>query len=274
MSGQTNQDARIEPTSVRAPVLEARGLTKRYGAVVASNSIDLQIYPGEVLALIGDNGAGKSTLVKMLSGALQPDAGELLVDGEGVQFTTPQDAREKGVEIVYQHLALSEILDIAGNLFVGRELVHRIPFLPKSLSVLNRRAMERQSAERLDDLQIKIPKATNDMVRELSGGQRQAVAVARGAAWAKRVLLLDEPTAALGVQQSEMVLRVIKQLAGAGLAVVLITHTLPFVMECADRVVVLRRGNLVGDLPIAEATPEHMVSLIVGFEEASAAFGV
>jgi ABC-type sugar transport system ATPase subunit len=134
--------------------------------------------------------------------------------------------------------------------------------------------MEKQSAERLGDLAIRLPAASKRMVRELSGGQRQAVAVARGAAWATRVLLLDEPTAALGVQQSEMVLKVVRRLAQSGLAVVLITHTLPFVMECADRVVVLRRGNLVGDLPIAEATPEHLVSLIVGFDETASSFGL
>jgi ABC-type sugar transport system ATPase subunit len=258
----------------RHPVLEARGLTKRYGAVLASNAIDLKIYPGEVMALIGDNGAGKSTLVKMLSGALEPDEGSLLLDGEPTDFSTPLDARLRGVEIVYQDLALSEILDIAGNMFLGREVVHKIPFWPASLSVLNRRAMEKQSAERLGDLAIRLPATSKRMVRELSGGQRQAVAVARGAAWATRVLLLDEPTAALGVRQSEMVLKVVRRLAQSGLAVVLITHTLPFVMECADRVVVLRRGNLVGDLPIAEATAEHLVSLIVGFDEKAASFGL
>jgi ABC-type sugar transport system ATPase subunit len=258
----------------RQPVLEARGLTKRYGAVLASNAVDLKIYPGEVTALIGDNGAGKSTLVKMLSGALEPDEGSLLLEGEPVAFHNPEDARMRGVEIVYQHLALSEILDIAGNMFVGREIVHKLPFWPKSLSVLNRRAMEKESAERLGELEIRVPKTSKHMVRELSGGQRQAVAVARGAAWATRVLLLDEPTAALGVQQSETVLKVVKRLAHKGLAVVLITHTLPFVMECADRVVVLRRGNLVGDLPIAAATPEHLVSLIVGFDETAASFGL
>ncbi len=258
----------------REPVLEACGLTKRYGASVASNAIDLKIYPGEVTALIGDNGAGKSTLVKMLSGALAPDEGSLLLDGEPAAFRNPLDARLRGVEIVYQHLALSEILDIAGNMFLGREVVHKIPFWPTSLSVLNRRAMEKQSTGRLQELEIRIPKTARAMVKDLSGGQRQAVAVARGAAWATRVLLLDEPTAALGVQQSEMVLRVVRRLAQSGLAVVLITHTLPFVMECADRVVVLRRGNLVGDLPIAQTTPEHLVSLIVGFDETAASFGV
>jgi ABC-type sugar transport system ATPase subunit len=269
-----NTPAPQPATDARKPVLEARGLVKRYGAVVAANGIDLKLYAGEVLALIGDNGAGKSTLVKMLSGALQPDEGQLVVDGTPTHFASPQDARDAGIEIVYQNLALSEILDIAGNMFLGREVVHKIPFWPTKLSVLNRKAMEQQSAERLDKLAIRLPGGATRMVRDLSGGQRQAVAVARGAAWSKRVLLLDEPTAALGVQQSEMVLKVVRSLASAGLAVVLITHTLPFVMECADRVVVLRRGNLVGDLPIAEATPEDLVSRIVGFDETAATFGV
>jgi fructose transport system ATP-binding protein len=248
------------------PVLVARGLSKSYGAVIAADSIDIEINAGEVLALIGDNGAGKSTLVNMLSGALQPDEGELFLRGEPVSFTNPHEARMRGVEIVYQDLALSQILDVAGNMFLGRELVYNIPFLPRSLSVLNRRAMAREAAARLDGLGIPLPAVSRRLVDKLSGGQRQAVAIARGAAWATQVLFMDEPTAALGVRQSHAVLDVMRRLAGEGLGIVLITHTMPYVMDYADRIVVLRRGCKVAEVDRADATPELLVSLIVGFD--------
>ena len=254
------------PTSTTDVVLQARGLSKAYGAVVAVDSVDLDIRAGEVLALIGDNGAGKSTMVKMLSGALRPDSGELHLRGEPVTLSSPHDARARGIEIVYQGLALSEVLDISGNVFLGRELVYRVPFLPRSVSVLNRRAMARRTTERLKGLEIELPAVTKHSVDRLSGGQRQSVAVARAAAFATEVLFLDEPTAALGVKQSTAVLTLARRLAAEGLGVVLITHTLPFVMEYTDRIVVLRRGRKVAELMTDEATPERLVSLIVGFD--------
>jgi ABC-type sugar transport system ATPase subunit len=257
-------------TPASHPVLETRGLSKSFGAVVAVDSIDLEIYAGELLALIGDNGAGKSTLVKLLSGALRPDSGELILRGEKVSFSSPHEARMRGLETVYQDLALAQVLDVAGNLFLGRELVYRVPFLPRLLSPLNRRAMARRATERIQDLEIQLPAVSNHPVDRLSGGQRQAVAIARGAAWATEVLFMDEPTAALGGKQSTAVLTLARRLVTEGLAVVLITHTLPYVMEYADRIVVLRRGSKVADLPRAQATPEQLVSLIVGFDPASA----
>jgi ABC-type sugar transport system ATPase subunit len=261
--------AEIGETSPPAPVLEARGLCKRYGSVLAAQSIDLEIRPGELLALIGDNGAGKSTLINMLNGARRPDEGEIYHRGENITFESPLEARLRGIETVYQDLALAPRLDVAGNLYLGRELVYKLGFLPKNLSILNRRAMRRGAIERLRRLEITVADVSGPL-RHLSGGQRQAVAIARAAAWATDVLFMDEPTAALGVKQSHAVLTLARRLAEEGVAVVLITHTLPHVMEFADRVVVLRQGSKVADMPRAEATPEQLVSLIVGFDPGSA----
>lgn len=246
------------------PLLEARRLTKRYGSVLAVESIDLDLFGGEVLALIGDNGAGKSTLVKLLSGALRPDEGEIRLRGEEVTFETPHEARLRGIETIHQDLAVDPALDVAGNVYLGRELVYS--FLPRPIAILRRGAMARGARERLEDLEIDLPAVTGAPVASLSGGQRQAVAIARAAAWATDVLFMDEPTAHLGVNQSRATLRLARQMAERGLAIVLITHTLPHVMEYADRIVVLRHGRSVADLPRAAATPEQLVSLIVGFD--------
>jgi fructose transport system ATP-binding protein len=245
-------------------ILEARGLTKRYGGVVAVESIDFGIRGGEVLALIGDNGAGKSTLVKVLCGVTPPNAGDIVLHGEKVVFETPKDARMHGIEVVHQDLALALSLDIAGNLYLGREIVY--PILPRPISVMNRRAMARGAKERLKDLEIKLPAFSGVPVANLSGGQRQAVAVARAAAWATDVLFMDEPTAALGAKQSAATLELARRLAERGLGVVIITHTLPHVMEFADRIVVLRHGRKVADIPRSDASPERLLSLIVGFD--------
>jgi simple sugar transport system ATP-binding protein len=248
-----------------APViLEARNLSKHYGGVAAADSIDLEIRHGEVLALIGDNGAGKSTLVKMLCGAVRPDSGEILHRGANVVFRSPHDARMRGIETVYQDLALVPFLDVVANVYLGRELLYRLPIW--SLSFLKRRAMAQGATERLRELQIDIPVVSGFPVANLSGGQRQAVAVVRAAAWATDVLFMDEPTAALGVRQSKAALRLARRLAETGVAVVLISHTLPYVMDFADRIVVLRHGRKVADLPRSEATPERLVALIVGFD--------
>jgi simple sugar transport system ATP-binding protein len=248
------------------PILESRGITKHFGGVVALNAIDLEIRAGELLALIGDNGAGKSTLVKILCGALQPDSGEILHRGEAVVFDGPLDARTRGIETVHQDLALVPALDVAANLYLGRERKYSLRLGP--LSILNQREMARGAAERLRDLAISLPRVSGFRVDRLSGGQRQAIAIARAAAWATDVLFMDEPTAALGIEQSKAVLALARRLVERGSAVVLITHTLPYVMEVADRVVVLRQGRKVGDLPRAEATPEGLVSRIVGFDAA------
>ena len=248
-------------------VLEARQLTKHYGGVVANEGVDVAFRSHEIVAIIGDNGAGKSTLVKMLSGALPPDSGEIIYKGESVKFDGPLDARQRGIEIVYQDLALAPFLDVVGNLFLGRE----ITFGPRTLGVMDRRAMAREASRQLQELEITLPRLTRLPVARLSGGQQQAVAVARAAAWARTVLFMDEPTAALGVRQSRAVLELARRLAKRGTAVVLITHTLPFVMEFADRIIVLRHGRKVADMATSDATPEHLVSLIVGFAPGLAA---
>ena len=254
--------------AAETPVVECRGIAKQFGSVVAADSIDLEIRGGEVLALIGDNGAGKSTLVKMICGAIQPDAGEILLRGEIVSFETPHHAQMRGIETIWQDLALAPSLDIAGNLYVGREIVYGRGRLPRILGLLNRPAMARGAEERLRGLQVSLPAITGAPVANLSGGQRQAVAIARAAAWATEALIMDEPTAALGVKQSQATLELARSVAAQGLAVVLITHNLPHVMAYSDRIVVLRHGRKVADMPRSDATPERLVSLIVGFESA------
>ena len=251
-------------------VLEGRDLSKYYGSVVALESVDIEIRRGEVLAIVGDNGAGKSTLVKVLCGAVKADRGETVHRGEVVQFDSPHDARERGIETVWQDLALAGDVDIAGNIYLGREITrgHRGPRL---LRVLNRKAMAEGAAKRLQSLRVTtIPTVAGMPTALLSGGQRQSVAVARAAAWATDVLFMDEPTAALGVKQSKAVLELARNAAQQGLGVVVITHALPHVMEISDRIVVLRHGRKVANLQRAEATPERIVSLIVGFERGDA----
>jgi ABC-type sugar transport system ATPase subunit len=246
------------------PVLQARGISKSYGSAVALDKVDLAIRRGEVLALVGDNGAGKSTLLKLLSGNLQPTAGEIAVDGKPHRFRGPTDATAAGIATVYQDLALALDLDVTGNLFLGREIVTR-RWPGRWLGWMDRRAMQRETAAALDRIHVRVP----DLRREcgnLSGGQRQAVAIARGAAWCDRVLLLDEPTAALGVAQQMEVLRLIDRVRSSGTAVVLVSHQLPHVMDIADRIAVLRRGTKAADLPRSEVTVERLVALITGLE--------
>lgn len=269
MAGKVDVDVRREQAgagtaATRLAVLETKGLTKYYGAVLAVDSVDLTLLGGEILALIGDNGAGKSTLVKLLSGAIQPDSGEISLRGETIVFGTPLEARIRGIETIHQDLAVDPALDVAGNVYLGREIVY--PFLPRPIAVLRRRAMARAARERMKDLEIDLPAVTGTPVGKLSGGQRQAVAIARASAWATEVLFMDEPTAHLGVNQSRSTLTLARQMADHGLAVVLVTHNLPHVMEYADRIVVLRHGRKVADIPRSAATPERLVSLIVGFD--------
>jgi simple sugar transport system ATP-binding protein len=246
-------------TTKPAQVLELRSLAKSFGAVRALDGVSFGVGAGEVVALIGDNGAGKSTLVKCISGLHQPDAGEILIDGVDQHFSSPQQARECGVETVYQHLSLIDPFNISENFFLGRELYRG----PRRLRILDKRRMATNTAETLDRLHIRIPSAAVP-VSALSGGQRQAVAVARAVAWGRHIVLLDEPTAALGVEQSEQVLQLIARLADEGVAVIVISHNMHDVLRCSDRVVVLRRGSLVGDVR-SDAVSEHdLVTMITG----------
>ena len=249
---------------VTPTLLEANGLTKHYGSIRAANEIDLNIGHGEIVAIVGDNGAGKSTLIKMLSGAVTPDAGEIKAEGVTQHFKGPNDARAAGIETLYQDLALLPNLDAATNLFLGRELV--AGGLLRPLGLLERRRMRRDAAEHLDELHIRIPKIWGSPVESLSGGQRQSVAIARALVWASKLLIMDEPTAALGVAQSRAVLDLVRRVRERGTSVVVISHILPHVIELADRVVVLRHGEKVADLPASEITQDRLIELIIGYE--------
>ncbi len=220
--------------SLPTPVLAARGLVKRYGNVTALDGADFELYPGEILAVIGDNGAGKSTLIKALSGAIIPDEGEILLDGQPVHFRSPLDARKNGIETVYQDLAVAPALDIAENLFLGRE-IRRAGILGSVFRMLDKRRMIAEVSMHMQDLKIGI-KSMRQAVETLSGGQRQGVAVARSAAFAQHMVIMDEPTAALGVKETHMVLDLIRSVRDRGLPVILISHNMPNVFDVADRV--------------------------------------
>jgi len=223
-------------------ILEARGLVKRYGHVTALNGCDFELLPGEVMAVIGDNGAGKSSLIKALSGAVVPDEGEILLDGEPVSFNSPLDARGAGIETVYQTLAVSPALDIPSNLYLGRE--RRKPGIAgKVFRMLDAKGMREDAKKELNDLGILTVQNLKSAVESLSGGQRQAVAVARAAAFGSRLVIMDEPTAALGVRESAKVLDLIREVKSRGLPVVLISHNMPHVFEVADRIHIQRLGR-------------------------------
>lgn len=224
------------------PVLKAVNLTKRYGRVVALDNANLDLYPGEVLGIIGDNGAGKSSLIKALSGAVKPDSGSIWLNGEEVQFASPIKARDAGIETVYQNLALSPALSITDNLFLGREI--RVEgFLGNIFRKLDRGRMEREAREKLSELGLLTIQNINQSVETLSGGQRQGVAVARAAAFGSKVIIMDEPTAALGVKESRRVLELIQDVRARGIPIILISHNMPHVFEVADRVHVHRLGK-------------------------------
>jgi fructose transport system ATP-binding protein len=222
-------------------VMQASGLIKRYGQVTALDGADFELRAGEILAVIGDNGAGKSSLIKCLSGATIPDAGDIVLDGKPIHFRNPMDARRVGIETVYQDLAVAPAMTIAENLFLGRE-VRRSGFLGKALRMLDKKSMLEQSTARMQDLKVGIRSMTQ-AVETLSGGQRQCVAVARAAAFAEHVVILDEPTAALGVKEGNMVLELIRRIRDKGLPVILISHNMPHVFEIADRIHVARLGR-------------------------------
>jgi ribose transport system ATP-binding protein len=247
------------------PALAVREATKRFGAVTALDGVDLEVWRGEVLALLGDNGAGKSTLIKCISGAHRLDEGSIEMDGQPVAIHSPADARGLGIETVYQDLALFDNLRASDNFYAGRELAGP-SWLPRSLRILRRRRMSQETRQVLDRLRVSLPRL-EDPIGLMSGGQRQAVAVSRAAAFASNVVILDEPTAALGVRESAGVLDLIRRLRDDGKAVVVISHALDHVMEVANRVVVLRRGRKVGELPAARDLRTQIVSLIVGGDD-------
>lgn len=250
------------PLPAAEPFLVARGLVKHFGHVTALDGADFDLAAGEVLALVGDNGAGKSTLIKALSGALVPDAGHIVLDGRPVVFQSPGDARRNGIETVYQDLAVSPALDVVGNMFLGREIRRPGP-LGAIFRALDHRAMRDATISHLADLGISL-KSVAQPVETLSGGQRQAVAVARAAAWGHRVIIMDEPTAALGVKQSGQVLGLIHRIRDRGMSVVLISHNMPQVFEVADRIMVLRLGRRAAVLRPSETTMAEVVSIMVG----------
>lgn len=249
-------------TGAGAPALEVRNATKRFGGVLALDDVNLVVYPGQVLAVLGDNGAGKSTLIKCISGVHRLDAGSIEVDQRPVVMSSPSVARAAGIETVYQDLALFDNLDAAANFFAGRELAGP-RWLPRGMRLLRKRDMARASTELLDKLQVRLPDYAAS-VGMMSGGQRQAVAVARSSAFASRVLIFDEPTAALGLRESRQVLDLILRLRADGHAVIVISHAMDHVIEVADRAVVMRRGRVVGEETPGPETRARIVSLIVG----------
>lgn len=225
-----------------APIVQARGIVKRYGRVTAIDHSDFDLYPGEILAVIGDNGAGKSSIVKAICGATVPDAGEIRIEGKPVHFQSPIEARAMGIEIVYQNLALSPALSIADNMFVGRE-IRRKGIMGSLFRMLDKPEMQRIAREKLTELGLMTVQSINQAVETLSGGQRQGVAVARAAAFATKFIIMDEPTAALGVKESRRVLELIKDVKSRGIPIVLISHNMPHVFEVADRIHIHRLGK-------------------------------
>ena len=248
------------------PILKARNLSKRYGRVTALDNCDFDLMPGEILAVIGDNGAGKSSLIKALSGAIAADSGEIFLDGVPVQFASPIAARQAGVETVYQTLAMSPALSIADNMFMGREL--RKPGIMGSIfRQLDRPAMERIARQKLTDLGLMTIQNINQTVETLSGGQRQGVAVARAAAFGSKVIILDEPTAALGVKESRRVLDLILEVRSRGLPIVLISHNMPHVFEIADRIHIHRLGKRLCVINPKDYTMSDAVAFMTGAKE-------
>jgi len=245
------------------PLLQAVNLTKRFGGLVAVDHASLDVYAGEVVGLVGDNGAGKSTLIKMISGVYQPDGGEIYFEGKKVDFSGPRAARDLGIETIYQDLALAENLDVGSNIFLGREMKTR--YLGGLVHTLDRRRMTEESANVLKRLDIEVPSLTQQ-IRNLSGGQRQAVAIARSIYWNAKVMIMDEPTAALGVAEQRKVLTTVRTLAGHGVPVIIISHNMQDVFAVADRIIILRRGRKVGERIAVETTPDEIVSLMVGAE--------
>jgi fructose transport system ATP-binding protein len=246
-----------------APILQATGLVKRYGRVVALDNADFDLMPNEILAVIGDNGAGKSTMVKALCGAVVPDSGQILLDGKPVHFKSPAEARVAGIETVYQNLALSPALSIADNMFLGREL-RKPGWTGQIFRRLDRSRMARQAREKLSELGLMTIQNIHQSVETLSGGQRQGVAVARAAAFGSRVVIMDEPTAALGVKESRRVLELMLDVKRRGLPIVLISHNMPHVFEVADRIHIHRLGRRLAVIDPKQYTMSDAVAFMTG----------
>ncbi|MFN3844523.1 MAG: ATP-binding cassette domain-containing protein [Paracoccaceae bacterium] len=245
------------------PILKGTNLVKRYGKVTALDHCDFELYPGEILAVIGDNGAGKSTLIKAMSGAVIPDEGEITLEGKPIQFASPIDARAAGIETVYQTLAMSPALSIADNMFMGREL--RAPGIMGSVfRKLDRPRMEKFAREKLNELGLMTIQNINQAVETLSGGQRQGVAVARAAAFGSKVVILDEPTAALGVKESRRVLELIRDVRARGIPIILISHNMPHVFEVADRIHIHRLGKRLCVIKPGDYTMSDAVAFMTG----------
>lgn len=249
------------------PILKGVGLTKRYGRVTALDNCNFELYPGEILGVIGDNGAGKSTLIKSLSGATVPDAGEVYLEGKKVNFNSPIAAREHGIETVYQTLAMSPALSITDNMFMGREL-RKPGFRGKYLRQLDRPAMEKFARDKLSELGLMTIQNIKQAVETLSGGQRQGVAVARAAAFGSKVIILDEPTAALGVKESRRVLELIQDVRSRGIPIILISHNMPHVFEVADRIHIHRLGKRLCVINPKDYTMSDAVAFMTGAKEA------
>ncbi|HEY1723632.1 MAG TPA: ATP-binding cassette domain-containing protein [Magnetospirillaceae bacterium] len=241
------------------PILEVARVTKRFGGVQALSRVTFSLAPGEVLALAGDNGAGKSTLIKIISGVFRPDDGEIRYNGQAVHFENPHQARHAGIETIYQDLALADNLDVGANVFLGREPMRRVFGFP----VIDRKRMLAEAQKSLSVLDIEIP-GIDRPVRQLSGGQRQAVAIGRAIHWKARVLIMDEPTAALGVPEQRKVMTLIETLKANGVGVIFISHNLADIFAVADRIAVLRRGILAGERKVADTNPDEVVRLMVG----------
>ena len=245
------------------PILTATGVSKHFGGLTAVDDVDFEIFPGEVVALLGDNGAGKSTLIKCISGVYRPEAGRVVFNGEDITSHAPADIRSRGIETIYQDLALAENLDVGANVFLGKEKTRRLfGFIP----VTDDNYMRDEASSALDELDIHIPSLSQRLVN-LSGGQRQAVAIARAMYWNARLVIMDEPTAALGVPEQRKVLALIRSLREGDIPVILISHTMHDVMAVADRMVVMRRGRIVANITRADATEELIVRHIVGSAE-------
>ncbi|QUX93542.1 sugar ABC transporter ATP-binding protein [Marinomonas sp. A3A] len=247
----------------KTPVLQTKNLVKRYGSVTAIDHADFELYPGEILAVIGDNGAGKSSLIKALSGALIPDEGEILLDGKPVHFSSPMEARALGIETVYQNLAVSPALNIADNLFLGRELL-KPGILGSVFRMLDKKEMERRAKDKMTELGLMTIQNISQAVESLSGGQRQGVAVARSALFGSKVVIMDEPTAALGVKESRRVLNLIKEVRDRGLPIILISHNMPHVFEVADRIHIHRLGKRAAIVTPQSHTMSDAVAIMTG----------
>jgi D-xylose transport system ATP-binding protein len=247
--------------STRSPILQLRGISKRFGAVQALSGVDFEVYPAEVLGLVGDNGAGKSTLVKIISGVYRSDSGQYLFEGRQVTVSTPRDATDLGIETVYQDLALCDNLDVVANVYLGREQTTTV--IPSLIRTLSEIAMEQNTVRLLADLHVRLPSARRPIAM-LSGGQRQSVAVARAVMWNSKVVLLDEPTAALGVEQTSQVKDLIRRLRERGLGVVVISHNLADIFDISDRIIVLRLGRRVATFDTHSTNQESVVGAITG----------